>query len=223
MDARIQQINLYNPALRRQRVWLSLGNLAALSGVFALFLLALGFVLHSQAGANRQRVQQLETRLATARAETMRLSTQLGASPERDAAARELAELKRQLALRREVLVALQGGAAIDGGRSSAGFSDYLRGLARQTVNGLWLTGFAVAQGGDGMEVRGRMLVVDRLPEYIRRLNGEASFKGRQFVSLDISRSGRPGEAGPGTPHSAFVLKAMPVPANEAPKKEPVR
>lgn len=225
MDSAAQQINLYNPALRRQRVWLTLTNLAALAALFSLVLLVVGFLLHSQARTKLEAVQALEVRLAAARAETVQLGAQMAGSAGGEAAARELADLKRQVAMRKEVLAALQGGAGIDSvrGQSTVGFADYLRALARQTVSGLWLTGFSVGQGGFGMEVRGRMLVADRLPEYIKRLNSEATFKGQQFVSLNISRSDKANAAAAGTPYSAFVLTASPEARDDAKNKEPVR
>lgn len=210
MDGQPQQINLYNPTLRRQREWLTLVNLLALAGLFSALLLAAGWLLKNQASSLQAGVQALEARLVLARAETAQLAAALAPSASQDAATRELADLRQQVALRQEVLAALQGGAGIDPlrGQSTLGFADYLRGLARQTVSGLWLTGFSVAQGGHGMEVRGRMLGVDRLPEYIRRLNAEASFKGRQFVSLNIARPDRAATLPGGTPYASFVLTA---------------
>ena len=222
MDLTPQQINLYNPALRRQRVWLSLNSVAIAAGAFALLLFGLGFVLNGQANAQRDAAAALESRLVVARAEIAQLSAQMGENVASQAAARELNEAKQQLAMRQEVLAELRKGAGLDPlkGQSTLGFSDYLRGLARQTVNGLWLTGFSVGPGGDGMEVRGRMLAVDHLPEYIRRLNGEVSFKGRQFVSLNIARAGQAGQVVAGTPFSTFVLTAVPETKGDAGKKE---
>lgn len=225
MDTRAQQINLYNPALRRQRVWLTLGNVLVLAGLFGLVLAGAGLFLHRQAASRLDAATALETRLVAARAETFQLSAALSGSPASEAALRELTDLRQQLATRGEVLAALQGGAGIDSvrGQATIGFADYLRGLARQTVSGLWLTGFSVAQGGGSMEVRGRMLAVDRLPEYIKRLNSEVSFKGRQFVSLNISRSDQASTAAAGTPHSAFVLTATQEIRDPAGNKEGAR
>lgn len=203
-----QQINLYNPALRRQREWLSFANVVAVAAFFALTLGAVGFTYQAQTRARLDAIQALEPRLNAARTAVVQLGVQAAANADGGAAERALTDQKQQLAMRREVLAALQDGAGIDSlrGQATVGFSDYLRGLARQTVQGLWLTGFAVGPGGNGLEVRGRMLVVDRLPEYIKRLNAEAIFKGRQFVSLDISRPEKTGGAAVGTPYAAFVL-----------------
>lgn len=209
-----QQINLYNPALRRQRQWLTLTNVAVLVVAFAVLLGAVGGVMRVQAATRQAAAQSLEVRLQALRTETAQLGGQLNGGAAGDLAARELADLKRQVVARREILNALQNGSGVTSlaGNATAGFADYLRGLARQSVDGLWLTGFSVAQGGSGMEVRGRMLAVDRLPEYIKRLNSETHFKGRQFVSLNISRSDRATKAAAplGTPYATFVLAATP-------------
>jgi len=219
-----QQINLYNPALRKQREWLTLGNVALLVLVMAVLLAGVGGVLRSQAAIGRASAQALEARLATVRVEVAQQAARAGAASGSDPSGRELVELKEQLAMRREVLNALQGGAGLEAlqGQSTVGFADYLQALARQTVNGLWLTGFSVGTGGQGIEVRGRMLVVDRLPEYIKRLNGEAVFKGRKFESLNIARSDRTSPPSVGSPYAAFVLTAVTA-GSESKNKEPAK
>ena len=52
-----QQINLYNPALRLQREWLTLGNVLAAAVCFALALGGVGAYLRSQADARAQAAQ----------------------------------------------------------------------------------------------------------------------------------------------------------------------
>lgn len=199
----MQQINLYNPALRRQREWLTLGNAVAASAILALLLGAAGAALRFQATVRAEEVQALNADLARAKDALLKA----GAPGNRAAAEAELKTLQETLAARREVLVALRAGTGLSPA-ATLGFADYLRGLARQTVNGLWLTGFSVAQGGDGMEIRGRMLVAERLPDYIRRLNSEKVFQGRQFMSLQVDRPVEkdPKKASVLTPYNAFVL-----------------
>jgi MSHA biogenesis protein MshI len=201
-----QQINLYNPALRWRREWMTLTNLALVAILFALVLAGVGGASRWQASRMKAEAVNLEARLVEAR---VRLA-QLTSSPQAVGAKEELASLQQQLAARREVLAALQAG--LGKNEATAGFADYLRGLARQTVGGLWLTGFSVAQGGVGIEIRGRMTVADALPDYIRRLNAEKPFQGRQFVSLNVERT--VGRDGPGndarTPFNTFVLTSLP-------------
>ena len=50
-------------------------------------------------------------------------------------------------------MAALKGGAF----GNQQGFAEYLRAFSRQSVNGLWLTGFTIAGSGE-LEIRGRVL-----------------------------------------------------------------
>lgn len=106
----------------------------------------------------------------------------------------ELAGAQAELKERSEAMAALEQG----GVGSSAGFASYLRAFARHTSDGLWLTGFTIGEGGRDMEIRGRMLQPALLPDYIRRLNSEAAFRGRSFAALDMRR----GEADKGRPQA---------------------
>lgn len=200
-----QQINLYNADLRHKREWLTLGNLVAASLAFALLLGAAGATLRYQTKSVADQAKAVDADLAKARADLVKAA----AAANTGGVEAELKSLQESLVARREVLAALRQGAGLSP-NATTGFSDYLRGLARQTVNGLWLTGFAVGQGGEGMEIRGRMLVAERLPDYIRRLNGEKVFQGRQFVSLSVERPVEKDakKASMLTPYNAFVLTA---------------
>ena len=63
-----------------------------------------------------------------------------------------------------------------------------MRALARQSVGGLWLTGFSITNGGNDVTLRGRMLNADLLPRFLGRLGAEKSFEGRGFRSLAIDQ-----------------------------------
>ena len=200
-----QQINLYNPELRRKREWWTLTNAALAAGLFAVVLVSVGAYFKIQSRNAASEVVALDVQMAQA----MQQMQQVGAPVGRADAEKELKQLQESLAARREVLVALQAGTGLQGD-ATVGFADYLRGLARQSVSGLWLTGFAVQQGGEGIEIRGRMTVADRLPDYIQKLNGEKVFQGRQFMSLAVDRPVVDAAQKPGlTPFNAFVLTAV--------------
>lgn len=208
-----QQINLYNPALRRQRELLTLPHVTLAAMTLLLVLLAVGGVFQWRAGVVGEQLREVEGRIA---AETQRMGD-LTARATRGGGQQEVAALQQQIAERREILALLQSGVGVEPG--GAGFADYLRGLARQSVAGLWLTGFSVARGGEAMEIRGRMVDAARLPDYIRRLNSERNFHGRQFLSLSVERpeAGSAATLAPGVPaavapaHNSFVLTGIPV------------
>ena len=86
------------------------------------------------------------------------------------------------LAVRNEVIDVLNSGAL----GNTTGFSEFMAGFARQTQPDLWLTGFAVTDGGEGIEIRGRLLDPAKLPVYMQRLRSEPVFAGRRFAALEM-------------------------------------
>jgi hypothetical protein len=94
-------------------------------------------------------------------------------------------ELEAQLKGRQEIVDALRKGLV----GTTAGFSEYMRVFARQSLPGVWLTGFDIAAGGDDLTIAGRALSPDLVPAYLQRLNREAPTQGRQFASISINQA----------------------------------
>lgn len=187
-----QQINLYDAALLRRREWLSATNLAA--ATLALLALMTGWSLSARAHLATLEAESrtIAPQLASLRERATSLATRAAALKPDARLEAELASARSLLSLRGEVLAALEKGL----GGGATGFGDYLRALARQSVGGLWLTGFTVAEGGSGMEIRGRMTDPALLPEYLRKLNGEPAFQGRAFATLKVSAAPAAPQAG---------------------------
>jgi hypothetical protein len=95
----------------------------------------------------------------------------------------EIAQLESELKTAREAMTALKGGAF----GNQQGFAEYLRAFSRQSLGGLWLTGFNIGGSGE-LEIRGRVLSPDLVPSYIQRLNRERVLAGRSFARLEMSR-----------------------------------
>ena len=121
---------------------------------------------------------------------------------------------------RQNVLTAL--GALGTGSTDSGGFVEYLRGLARQSVNGLWLTRIVVGAGGSDLLIKGRTLDRALLADYVQRLNREKSFSGHGFAGLQMNQgvetvapSGTDKPAAESTtrpaPYIEFEMTAVPV------------
>lgn len=176
-----QQINLYNADFRPKRELLTAQSLAIATLVAVVLVGAAATWARFDA---RARAVELAAAQAAQKSAQERLDTARRLAEMRKPSAAlqaELAEKKALLAMRGEVLAALQDGMGDKGG---VGFSEYLRGLGRQMVSGLWLTGFAVSAGGADMSLRGRALDKSLLPDYVRRLNAEKAFAGKSFAGL---------------------------------------
>jgi hypothetical protein len=177
-----QQINLYNPAFKPKRELLTAQTLAIATA--ALLVLVGGSATWARLDA-KARAAELAAAQAGQKAAQERLEVARRAAEARKpstALQGEIDQKKALLAMREEVLAALQDG--MGNPAAGAGFSEYLRGLGRQSVSGLWLTGFAVSAGGADMSLRGRALDKSLLPDYVRRLNAEKAFVGKSFAGL---------------------------------------
>lgn len=189
-----QQINLYDARLERRRDWLALHYVAGLAGALAVLVGVSGYLVRMDLPALTAQAATAESQLEAVRAQVAKLEGQVAERKPDPGLIRELEATQRLLGARSEVLATLRRSLGPD----VHAFADYLRGLARQSVNGLWLTGFSIGAGGKGMEIRGRTTDPALLPEYIRRLNREAAFQGQTFAALKLeaAKSAKPAATG---------------------------
>lgn len=195
-----QNINLLGPAFRKQRQLLTL---ATVLQCLAVVLVALGgyhYYLQQQVKGLSAELASAEGLLKSQRGYVERLkgrpSSAAKPGGQLDA---DIARYEVELKLARDAMEALKGGAF----GNQKGFAEYLRAFSRQSVNGLWLTGFTIAGGGE-LELRGRALSPDLVPSYIQRLNKEEVLAGHTFARLEMNRptpeAGKDAKAPPRTP-----------------------
>lgn len=177
-----QQINLYDPRLRRRRDLLSLTNVALGAVALLVCIIGIGAITRVSAARSESEARTLEPQAKGLQEQLTTLAKLASARKPDPLLEQELASTQGQLAARNEMLALLQKGL----GPQATAFSEYLRGFARQTPPGLWLVGFSVDGDGSGMKIEGRTTDPALVPAYIRRLNGEKAFQGRAFASLQL-------------------------------------
>ena len=177
-----QQINLYNPALLPQVDAFS-GRvvLLALGGILLLSLLVYGW---SAWDANRLAVEQQrqQGQLNTLQSDITRLAQESAGRKPSPQLTAELESIEALLAGRNEVMTVLKGGSLGD----TRGVSEYFRAFARETVDGLWLTGFSIAGAGSDISIEGRTLSAELVPGYIGKLRHEQVLRGHGFGTLNV-------------------------------------
>lgn len=189
-----QQINLYDPALERKRDWLALPYVVTAALLLAGAVGGVGFLARQDLPALAAQAATGDSQIKALREQVTSLGQQVAARKTDPALERELAASRLLAAARSEVLSILQQGL----GPQAISYAEYLRGFARQSVPGLWLTGFALNAGSGGMEISGRTLDPSLLPQYITRLNREQVFQGRAFSALKLSEG--KADPAPGSP-----------------------
>ncbi len=176
----MQQINLYTAEFHPQRQWLTPQHCAQLWGaVLALGLLIAGALawhnrsLQSEANTLQERVNSEQKNLA---ADQVVLASRKP-SP---ALAAELNRSNAEEAAKNELLDALQNGAL----SGLHGYTPVLVGLARNTMDGLWLTAIEIS-GGD-VNLQGQTRKADFVPAYIDKIVGDSGFGPREYRSLKL-------------------------------------
>ncbi|HEX8987410.1 MAG TPA: PilN domain-containing protein [Rhodocyclaceae bacterium] len=215
-----QQINLFDPALLRKRELLTALNLAVASGALVALLFAWGAWSRARLGGLEAESAQVRPQAMALQAQKDAMGAQLQAMKPDAKLEADLAAAQAMLELRSKQMGELKKGVSPEAG----GFAEYLRGLARQTPNGLWLTGFDIKDSGASMEISGRMTDPALLADYIRRLDAEPAFKGREFASLKVGAGKLDGQPSADGKQAAAAEPSGPPPFYEftlTPQKRP--
>lgn len=179
-----QQINLFQPIFRTPRPLFSARAMAQIVGVVLLAIAGVHAYGTWQVTHLRQHLAQLGelrdrelTRLEHANAQHPPRQS----NPLLKAA---LAQSGDALARAHRLAAALNTGTF----GNTTGFSAHLAGLARQRVEGTWLTRVSVAAGGDAIAVAGEAMRPELVPALVRRLAAEPAFAGKTFGSLKLAQ-----------------------------------
>lgn len=208
-----QQINLFNPAFQPQKQLLTAASIALAAGTVIAGVALLAVIgkmetaqLQQQATAGLAQLEQRQARLTS-------VNTEFAPRKNDPDIAAQITEAERQLAAMRHISGALTRGELGD----TSGFAGYFKALARQSAQGLWLTGVTVGAGGAQIGIKGRTLDPAMVPGYLNRLTSEPLMQGKSFASLQIGEAAplvsQDAEGKPATrpaPYIEFSLQSVP-------------
>ncbi|MFH2135634.1 MAG: fimbrial assembly protein [Pseudomonadota bacterium] len=177
-----QQINLFNPIFLKQKK-----HFSAVTMLQALLLIVLGSMLFYGYAKYQVKLLAKQTDEMNVRheAEQKRLLNYINEfSPQRAQKLLndELQMVEVQASMQEALLMTLKSGAF----GNKQGYSEFMRAFARQTVKGLWLTGFNINGDGAQMSLQGAVVNPRLLPEYIQRMNREPVMRGKAFAALQM-------------------------------------
>lgn len=180
-----QQVNLFQPMFRREKkVFSALAMLQVLGVVVAALLVLYGYARTQLDGLQAQ-AALLQTQRAAAEARVEDLAKRYPPRRPSRLLAEEVQRLKKELAGKQRVVELLRSGSL----GNTKGFSDYLVALAREHVEGTWLSDIAIGRGGQTVAIAGSTLTPQLVPVYLHKLGEEAAFAGRTFSSMDLRRA----------------------------------
>ena|SRR5579859_1957572 len=177
-----QQINLFNPIFLRQEKYFSAKTMVESLTVILVALCAFYLYALNEVRSFEDVAADVGHQLAETRDRFIKLGGEL--SPQRRSKLLEAQVARAESeAHGKEILLASLHAAAAG---KAPGFSQYFAAFARQTVPGVWLTGFSVGSGGEQLSIQGRVLHPDLVPVYIRALNHEPVMRGRSVAWLKL-------------------------------------
>ena len=197
-----QNINLLDTGLKKPRRQLTLVTLLNCLGAIVVVLFVVQVFLQFQVNGLSGELRRAQEMLNAQRAEAQKQTAQAAAHKPDPQLEAQIAKLQSELRQAGEAMAALKG----DSFGDRQGFAEYLRAFSRQSQDGVWLTAFTIAGGGE-LEIRGRALRPDLVPAYIQRLNGEDVLAGSSFARFEMNRPRLPAAGDKNVPQVAPFLE----------------
>lgn len=175
-----QQINLFNPIFLKQKKLFSAKTMLQGLGLILLGSIAVIVYARLQLSGLSDEAVATANQLKTTQAQLAKVAADYAPKKKSSALEENVRRIEADLKAQQQVLDLVQKG---DLGNTK-GYSAYFRALSRQIISGLWLTGFVI--DGNAIELRGRALQPELVPEYIGRLGQEPVMKGKSFSTLEM-------------------------------------
>jgi hypothetical protein len=177
-----QQINLYQPIFRKQRIVFSAQTMLMLSIGLLLLLLLWSLLISqrvSQLEAEHERQLAAEERAIEQLTELRQTLPPSEPSPALQATVDELEQRRTQL---RQSLVALDRQLPA----AQVHLRERVEAIGRQVPHGLWITGLELTDNGRHLALHGRALSPRLVPAYLDKLSGEPLMSGLGFRQVRV-------------------------------------
>ena len=205
----MRQINLFNPALLPKKHHFSSRTMLQ---AMLLIIVGTGLVLwygNLRMGQLQKLVDTNTKHLANLQTQLDKVNAEFAPKQKDPTLANEIKKAEQQWQNLQELQTWLQATTL----GNAEGYAKPMAALARQSVDGLWLTGFDFGDAGQEISLRGRTVQAQLIPSYVQKLANEASFQGKAFAGLEIKqvewkKNSTDATAGPAqkAPYVEFVL-----------------
>lgn len=178
----LQQINLYEEPPEPD-IWRDYSPFPQVgAGLVLILALVYAFTLWSH-WALQDQLDQVQQQYQLGQQNIDKLKQQLPAPVVDEALLGEVSALVEQEKAGRELLKALN----VERIGNADGFSDYIEGLARRNIDGLWFTRIELQQGGSWIGLQGQTTKPASVPMLIRNLGQEPVFGGTEFDIFNLT------------------------------------
>tara|TARA_R110002072_G_scaffold100107_2_gene220333 strand:- start:3001 stop:3597 length:597 start_codon:yes stop_codon:yes gene_type:complete len=180
----MQQINLYQPIFRKQKVVFSAVTMLQVGAFFLIMFSSLYAYQIMQIKPYKKRLTILETELSQLSVQVAAFESSRKNKSKSKLLENEIAKLSKELEQREKISNILSSRSF----GNASGFSSYLESFARGHVEGTWLTDVNINQGGALLGLKGKTLSSELVPVYIQRLAEEENLKGASFNMMELAR-----------------------------------
>lgn len=182
-----QQINLYQPIFRTTRKIFSAVTIAQTAGIFIVGLLLIYGISSWHVARLGNDIAGLDAQRQAAMAQLQSLSVQTVPAPRSRLVEDQLREAEIEVAQKERLLVAFQTRRFGE----TRGFSRHFTALARERLDGLWLTRVVIRDGG--IALAGAAEAGELVPRYLARIGRDSAFAGTEFPYLQLTRGDQRG------------------------------
>lgn len=177
-----QQINLLNTALIKQKDYLNPTNIAMTLGLLSALMLGYyGYAQKELSTLSAQR-SQIAEELSSMNAQLKQTTLLHTPRAPNKALLDEISQLEQKEVMQQQILQTVNQSAT----SPDKGYAALMRAFAKQSMDGLWLTNFSFDNKSQKLNISGRTLQAEFVPEYISRLGNEPALKGKLFSALNM-------------------------------------
>lgn len=188
-----QQINLYQPMFRRQEKVFSAMTMIQTVLLFVGILTVIYFYGQSQINPIERQIKITGNGLIKLRSQVQEYREKATPQTKSKLLEAEITRLEKELEERRKVRNLLEKQQIGTAPR----FSRIMEALARQHVDGTWLTDVEISASGRALSLNGKTLASDLVPVYMQRLGEEGVMTGIAFNNMEMLRGKKdPDETG---------------------------
>jgi len=178
-----QQINLLNPALIKQKDFLNPNNIAITLGLLSVLMLGYYGYAQKQLSLLILHRSQIAEELSATQAQLKQTALLHTPHELNKGLLEQILQLEQKKAMQQQILQTVDQSSATP----VKGYAALMRAFAKQSIDGLWLTSISIDSNSEKLNISGRALQADLVPEYISHLGNEPALKGKLFASLNMS------------------------------------
>lgn len=179
-----QQINLYQPIFRKeQKKFSAVAMLQAIGLVVGGVIIIYAYTWW-QIGTLKSELKRSEQNQVAAAKRLVDATEKFGKPATASSLDAEITRLESELVAKQRIQEILKRGVF----SNTRGFSDYFASFARQSVTGVWLTGFDITGAADQMTLAGRSTNPELVPRYMQKLSSEKTLSGIVFNVFQMNR-----------------------------------